>query len=311
MELYSTYQIATLISGIFAKDWSQLFTYSIGIGFLVWLALFILQGVGLYTMAKKREIAKAWFSFVPFVNIWYLGKLAGECYTFGHKVKRVSVFAMVAQMVATLLTVATIVAEAYLYINHGQPIIQEEILAKPYWPDLTGFSAQVESFYVYSDFFLSIFQLIFGILMLMIMTSLCKKYATKNYMPLSMLAFFVPLSRFVIIFCIRKNKAIDYEAYVRKKREEFMRRQQQYRNMYGNPHNPYGNPYANPYGNPYQRQNPYGESQANEQKQSSKEEPFADFFAKENQEDNNTANEEKENATPNNNGADDIDDLFS
>ena len=116
MEFYSTYQIATLISGIFAEDWSQLFTYSIGIGFFVWLTLFILQGVGLYTMAKKREMQKAWLSFIPFANIWYLGKLAGECYSFGHKVKRVGIFALVAQVVATLLTVATIASEVYLYV---------------------------------------------------------------------------------------------------------------------------------------------------------------------------------------------------
>jgi hypothetical protein len=229
MELYSTYQIATLISGLFADNWSQLFVYSIGIGLFVWLALFILQGIGLYTMAKKREMKKAWLAFVPFANILYIGKLAGECYSFGHKVKRIGLFAMFAQIVTVLLTIATVAAEIYLYVNHGQPIVSEDMLGKPYWPSLTGFSQKVESFYVYSDFFLSIFQLIFGVLMLMMMTSLCKKYATKNHMPLSMLSFFVPLSRFIIIFCIRKNKAIDYEAYMRKQREEFMRRQQQYR----------------------------------------------------------------------------------
>lgn len=303
MELYSTYQIAALVSGLFAKDWSQLFAYSIGIGFFAWLALFILQGVGLYTMAKKREMKKAWISFVPFVNIWYLGKLAGECYTFGHKVKRIGIFAMAAQIITTLLTVATVASEIYLYVNHGQPIIPEETFAKPYWPNLTGFSQQVESFYGYSDFFLSIFQLIFGILMLMIMTSLCKKYATKNYMPLSMLAFFIPLSRFVVIFCVRKNKAIDYEEYVRKQREEFMRRQQQYRKMYGNPYNPYGNP--------YQTQNPYNAGQSDGQKQPPKEEPFSEFFSQDSDKNNNAENAKTENAAPNNNDADDMDDLFS
>ena len=270
MELYSTYQIAALVSGIFAQDWSQLFTYSIGIGFLVWLGLFILQGVGLYTMAKKRKMQKAWLSFVPFANILYLGKLAGECHMFGNKVKRVGVFAMLTQMIATILTVATMMAEAYLYINHGEPIIQDELLAKPYWPDLTGFSAQVENFYVYSDFFLSIFQLIFGILMLMIMTSLLKKYSPKNHMPLSLLAFLVPCSRFIIIFAIRNKKAVDYEAYMRARREAYIRQQQQYYgNGYGSPYNrPYNNPYANPYNRPQQPPQPQPE------------EPFAEFGGK-------------------------------
>ena len=76
------------------------------------------------------------------------------------------------------------------------------------------------------------------------------------------------------------QKAIDYEAYVRQKREEFMRRQQQYYNQYGNPYgNPYGNQYNRPpynggYGNPYNgapNQNPTPNNASKD------EDPFAEF----------------------------------
>ncbi len=281
MEFYSTYQIATLISGFFSEDWAQLFSYSLIIGIAILSILFVLQGIGLSAMAKKRNMKKTWLAFIPFVNIWYMGKLAGECQMFGHKIKRIGIYAMIAQMCVTLITVGTIAAEVYLYVNHGAPLQNETYWEKPYWPNLMGFSRTVENFYNYSNFFLSIFQLIFGLLLLILITGLLRKYATKNHLPLSLLAFMVPLSRFVIVFCIRKNEAVDYEAYMRKKQEEFMRRQEQYRNIYGNPYNnPYGNPYGRGYGqyqNPYG--NPYGQNKADEngKAKSPQDEPFSEF----------------------------------
>ena len=305
MEIYSTYESASIIFSLFAKSYTQLFTLSVCTGFLIWLALFILQGVGIYTMAKKRELKKRWLAFVPFVNIWYLAKLAGECHAFGHKVKRVGIYAMITQIITVILTVMMIAAEIYLYINHGDPITQGYFL-NPSWADTTGFSRTVEIFYFYTSFSLSILQLLFGVLMMIIMTALCKKYTPKNFMGLSMLAFFIPLSRFIIIFCIRNRKEVDYEAYVRKQREEFARRQQQYRNMYGNPYNPYNNPY----GNPYYRGNPYGQNNTQNQedkpKEEPKDEPFSEF-ASDTKSDNSSANT----AQGNTNGKDDPDDFFS
>ena len=49
------------------------------VGFSIWLVFFILQGFGLSAMAKKRGLKKRWLAFVPFANIWYIGKIAGEC----------------------------------------------------------------------------------------------------------------------------------------------------------------------------------------------------------------------------------------
>ena len=94
-----------------------------------------------------------------------------------------------------------------------------------------------------------------------------RRYVPKNYMILSFLTLFVPLARFIIIFVVRKRKAIDYEAYIRARREAYMRSRQQYQNPYGYG-NPYGNPYANPYAPP---QNPTQNSTSKE------DEPFAEF----------------------------------
>ncbi|MBP3434327.1 MAG: hypothetical protein J6K50_03545, partial [Clostridia bacterium] len=101
-----------------------------------------------------------------------------------------------------------------------------------------------------------------------------KKYYPKNYLVLGMLSLFIPLSRFVIVFVLRNRNAVDYDAYMRARREAYMRQQQQYRNTYGNPYGGgYGSPYNNPYGNPYGG-NPYAQQPRPQQEP---EDPFSEF----------------------------------
>ena len=269
MEVYTFTQIAYTIVGLFVEDIKTLLIASTIVGAVLWIALFVLQGAGLYRMAKNRGMKKKALAFVPFVNIWYIGKLAGECKVFGHKMKHAGVYAMIAQILATLVTLAYIAAELYLWIGHGQPTeVGEGLLVTYDWLGLTGFAGAVEKFYCeYASMLMMIFQTIFGILMLIVLMSLFKKYAPKNYFLFSFLALFIPISRFITIFAVRNHKAIDYDAYVRAQREAYMRRQQ-YHYGYG----PYGNPYNNPYGQP-----PYGAPQPPQQPP---EEPFGEFDGK-------------------------------
>jgi len=42
------------------------------------IAAYILSALALYTLAKRRGIAKAWLSWVPVVNVWILGSLSDQ-----------------------------------------------------------------------------------------------------------------------------------------------------------------------------------------------------------------------------------------
>jgi len=87
---------------------------------------------------------------------------------------------------------------------------------------------------------------------LILTIGLFKKYAPKNYFLLAVLGIIFPMSRYIVTFCLRNKPAIDYEAYMRARREEIAREyQQRYGNQYGTN---YGNPYGNPYGAPYGQQ---------------------------------------------------------
>ena len=274
MELYTFIELARIFVGLATNNLEYYLIVGAIIGAVLWIAFFALQGVGLYVMAKKRGIKKRALAFVPFANILFIGKLAGECKVFGHKMKGAGLYAMLAQIVATLVTAAYIAAEMYLLLVHGDKcVLVDETYY--YWQGLTGFAASAAKFYCdYGQFLMMIFQTVFGILMLIVLMGLFKKYATQNYMLFSFLSLLLPISRFIVIFAVRNNRAIDYDAYVRARQEEYIRRQQ-YHYGYG----PYGDPYRNnPYGAPQPPQpkpeEPFGEFGTNDKKEES---PFEEF----------------------------------
>ena len=265
MELYQLFDISTSVVAFFGGvGWKGMLGGAIG-GVAIWLTLFILQGFGLSAMAKKRGLKKRWLAFVPFANIWYIGKIAGECNVFGQRMKRGGLYTMLAQIFTTVLCGLTIAVQVYLLVVEGAP--EYDQFGFPFWVNLTGFSAVAYKFYGISQYLLPIFQLVYEVFMLILLIALYKRYAHRNYFILSMLALFVPVSRFIVIFVLRNRNGIDYDAYMRARHEAYMRQQQQYGgyNPYygGYNRNPYGNPYNNPYGNtqnaPKPPEDPFGE----------------------------------------------------
>ncbi len=327
MEIYTIYRgfvsIFATVRGLEQVDGKMLFT-ALGIGGGIWLVLFVLQGFGLYAMAKKREMKNKWLAFVPFASVWYMGKLAGACDVFGKKMKRPGLYTMISQILTALVCAATITVEILLFTKYGT---EEYKVIGEYgvqWSNLPTAGRYAFNFYVISDYILSIVQLVYLVLLFILLMGLYKKYYTRGYMLLSFVALVVPMSRYIAIFVIRNNKAIDYEAYMRARREEFIRRQQQ-QNPYGRPpynqgpynqgpynQGPYNQgPYnQSPYGqNPYQP--PYGGPQGTPPPQ---DDPFSEFSSKGNeasgQSEENRGNASGED-TKKTGGSSDSDDLFN
>ena len=235
----------------------------------LWAILFTLQGFGLYYMAKRQGLAKRHLAFIPFASTLYMSKIAGQCTFFGRKMKHAGVFALIAQALCALVCGMMIASQMYLYVGCAenmqivkdvQIVGEQEIVVgiRVYWSGLTGFSNVVRIFYAYSSYVLSIFELAYEVLMLVVVIALLRKYTPKNYFILSFVALFIPLSRYIIVFVLKKRPAIDYEAYMRKRRADYIHQQQQYYNQFGNPYANQGNPYANQGGqyNPNAQGNP-------------------------------------------------------
>lgn len=261
MEIYGIYQVVLIFGVMLGGTVSGRLLYgSLSMAAGIWLILFVLQGIGLCTMGKKRGVKNRWLAFVPFANVCYMGKLAGTCSLFGRKMKRPGLYVLISQILAALACGATIAAEIFLFTKCTGEMVPSDS-GTPQWPGLTGFPMYVRNYYYYSDFIISIVQLAYTILLFILMTGLYKKYTARNYFLLSWLALFLPVSKYIVVFVIRNNKAIDYDAYMRARREAFMRRQQQ--NPYGRPpyggYGGYGNYGGNPYNSPPYNQGPYNQ----------------------------------------------------
>lgn len=274
--IYSTYKNWIMISRELQKD--DLNNLIVGLSMVVglWLILFILQGVGLYKMAKNKKMAKKWLVFVPIANIYYICKIAGSCDIFGRKIKHFGLYVMIAQIVSSVLCIMAIASEIYLYATCGAPTPVEGTYQYS-WSGLHGASLSVYRLYELCEYVVFFVGFLSQILIYLLYSSLFKKYVPQNYMMLSLLVWFVPVAPYVTVFALRNRKEIDFAAYMRAKQEAFFRQQQQYRNMYGNPNNP-NNPYGTyTWGPTPNGQNPYARntSQTNEKKP--EDEPFSEF----------------------------------
>ena len=184
MELYNIYQTVLGIMSLYNKtiiSTSELMITSAVIAFLVWAGLFVLYGIGLSTMAKKRDIGKRWLAFVPFANLYYLGRLAGDCDIFGQKMKRAGLYVMLAQIVTTLLYLAMAIFEGVLLTQYVDSITIDGSTGDLIWTSLTGFAEFMRSYY--SDWGLllcSIAGLAYELLVFIVMMALLKKYSAKN-----------------------------------------------------------------------------------------------------------------------------------
>ncbi len=246
-----------------ALNWQTL-VVSLLIAASVWLSLFVLQSIGLYTLAKKAGIRKPWLACVPFVNFLVVEKLTGDCNVFGQRMRHAGLFVMIAQIVNTVLCGLFVAAQIYLYYQ-GQPVAIEGQLT---WQSLSGFARTAYSFYSICYYILSVTQLVYDVLMFILFLALFKRLQPRYAYLFAFLVLFFPLLRFIFVFVFRQKELIDYEAYRRRQREEYIRRQQQYGG--------YGNPYGGMTGNPYASSDSTASSQS-QPTPPSQGSPFSEF----------------------------------
>ena len=276
MELFSFYDTAFLM--LFNGKHSLSFVDALiagGIALCLWLPVFILQGIGLYKMAKKRGLKQKWFAFLPFLNIYYLGKLTGDCLVFGHKIKRAGLCVMISQIASAVVMSAYLVLKTILHVTYGEYI---EITTQGYyatyeWVGLPSQGEWLRRILLLLDGsggmigILQIVEVVYKLFLLILLINFFHKYAPRQAIIFSLISCLAPEARYIFIFVLRNRQAINYEEYLRKEREEFARRQSQNGRPYG-PYGPYG-PYT---GGP----SSYGQGEKKETS-APPEDPFAEF----------------------------------
>lgn len=265
MEFFDLFGVMEAVIGLFVPDVDDLAIFaqfqlrvlwiSLIAAFAVYLLFVILGGIGLSTMAKKERKGRRWMAFVPILNTWYAGYVAGEARFFGKKVKRAGLYAMLFEIAVVLFGILAVFSEALTCLypaaeNFTAPSgeVYQTLVA-----DVANMPVAFRWMFE-GEVWITVAQLVadagFLLFLCILFLALFRKYYARNP---GLFTFLAVISlRGPLLFAVRKNTPVDYDMYLRKR---FERRFQGYPGQ--------GGPYAGGPQEPSQTPRP--------------EEPFSDF----------------------------------
>ena len=232
------FEILYIVYGFGAGNW-RAFVIAGGI----FLAVHVLQGIGLLFMARRANIRGGEIlAFVPFFNSYLIGRLAGECSVFGKKIPRCGIFYALIELLCCAATALSVTAE-YLLEPYLTPIGNmlydyTNVPASLQWAETLG------TVMVYVQ---PLLQLVYIFFLIVVLFAFFRKYAARYSLLFAFCSAIVPVKG-AFIFAVRKNVPVDYESYMRAQRDAYYRGRRYYdgRDPYGRP--PYDDPRTPPYG---------------------------------------------------------------
>lgn len=225
------------------------------VGALFFLVVYVFETIGLYTIASRNGYKNKWMAFIPFLNTYYIGVCAQK-----NKFYRVSAktLGLIVAVIEFLIVALYVFKEVAFNILRIKGYIQTEVE--------TIYMFNVENYvlsndtpanlqwatWLYSDistFIFSILDMIYFVPKLLLLICFFQTYASRRYILFAIFSALFPIMG-ILIFVVRKNKAVNYRDFMRAEQARQYQQYQQYRQQnYNNPYNqnPYnGNPYNNP-----------------------------------------------------------------
>lgn len=193
----------------------------------------VMGGLGMTAMAKKVGLKHSWISFLPFANTYYAGKLAGETRVFNQKMKRTGLYAALVEVFYVAFNVFSLVLW-FLLMNpayYKQEFSSDGTSWMPSFdislmPTSLRWMATANTVCGYLSIVVE-FLLIF--FMCVLYYAFFRKYYARGPFLMTFLCAVLPLRGFVI-FAVRNNTPVDYDAWMQQRMQAYAQRQQQ---MYG------------------------------------------------------------------------------
>lgn len=220
-------------------------TISLYVAAGLYVVCLVFGGIGMTVMAKKVGMKHSWLAFLPFANTWYAGKLAGETQLFGRKMKRVGLYAALAEFFFVALSVFGLVL---LYARMNPAYFSEMTHSDEsvYYVFDSSLVPLASRWIVTADIVCNVLEMIADLFLIFFLCVLFyaffRKYYARGPFLMTFMCALLPLRGFVI-FAVRNNTPVDYNAYMRRKMEEYRRQQ-------GGGYGPYNGGGYDAYGNP-------------------------------------------------------------
>lgn len=205
------------------------------IGGAIFLGLTVLGGFGLLKMAKNQGRRDGFLGFIPIVNTWYVGVLAGETKVFGKTMKRAGLYAALLEGVCVAVGIFGLVlelmltsyAQAEVYLEVGSRSLYTYYIDPQLVPD--GFQWAYGAVYGYTALNIGwlmgvsdLLAIAFVVFECILYTAFFRKYNPRSAIAMTALAVLFPV-REILFFCFRNRTPMDYGEYLRKRREAYAR----------------------------------------------------------------------------------------
>ena len=200
---------------------------SLGVAGGVYLICLVLGGLGMRKMAQRAGMKHTFLAFLPFANTYYAGKLAGDAQVFGTKMKRAGLYAMLTEIVYVGISLFYTVIQIFLYRPEYFEVMED---GSTLYLNTNNVPLALR-WMVTADLVLSWVNTVCYLALLfffcVLFIAFFRKYFARGVFWMTLLSTIVPL-RGVAIFAVRNNTPVDYDAYMRRRMEEYARRQQGY-----------------------------------------------------------------------------------
>ena len=252
------------------------------------LIFYVLRSIGVYALAKRQKIQKAWFAFIPCLWFYIVCKLLKKQKFFGKSYEKIALWLVLVFGLTQILNLAYQVLAYFPLFEYA--IIQGKtvyfILDKNLVNNVDSRLAEyiIQGIYIEScnidynalrslvnalnimGYITPLFDLATTVITVFTYIALFRTYWPQHYTVISILCIFLNLFP-IFVFVIRKKNPIDFNEYMRARFGSYAR--------------PYG-PYGNPYGNPYNQngQNPSSQGGYGGASQSRPDNPFEEFAGK-------------------------------
>lgn len=254
----------------------------LGVAAGVYLVTLVLGGIGLVRMAKRAGKKYYILAFLPFTNTWYAGYLAGEANFFGQRMKRAGLYSALVEGLYSVVEAFSLTSTLILF-QYGHEVVLEYPNGTPYSvieidpsliPDNLRWMYDASPWFEGIGLILSLVLIVF---LCVTFLALFRKYYARSPMLMTFLCAILPFRAFVL-FAVRNNTPVDYNAYMQQRMQEMARRQQSYYQQ--PPYGPQNGPQNGPQGGPQQppREDPFDDFGSDEGGQNgNSENPFDDF----------------------------------
>ncbi len=268
------------------------------------IAFYVLRSIGVYTLAKRQKLEKAWFAFVPCLWFYTVCKLLKKQKFFGKSYEKIALWLVLVFGLTQVLNIAyQVLAYFPLFeyaIIQGKTVyfILDDSLVDNVKSELAPYI--IQGIYIEAGnidynalrslinvlnimgYITPLFDLATTVITVFTYINLFRTYWPQHYTVISILCIFLNLFP-IFVFVIRKRNPVNFNDYMRARFGSYAR-------PYGGFGNPYGNPYGqnpnsqggygNPYGNAGQQRpdNPFEEFAGKGEKKP--EDPFEEFSDK-------------------------------